>query len=256
MITDFEYIYNTFGGNCHIQNCNVFKRHFRNREKNHFEEENDRIMGVFDTIHCHFQHQYDIGIRLNSEEQNSNPSQKSKILRNKCSVRNKLIPMYMNNKYSQNLGQFKVNEKQQDSSLAKYSYSFDFHYKERFKNDQQFAFGKLRYSDTYVPPKHNSLKDELIANKIHCIDINDWDIQMTKAMDFKDTMVARKQYAKTQQRYHYLSAQAPYNPINFGYEDGTPLTTKHLIVLIMYCSFDKFQTDFTETYRKKKRSEE
>eukprot|EP01084_Bolivina_argentea_P276118 471050_1 len=66
--TDFHILYKMFGGECDIENCNSIRRRHSDRlsiQYNIDQCNNDR--NIFDTIHCHFQHSYDL-LRLTPNE--------------------------------------------------------------------------------------------------------------------------------------------------------------------------------------------
>eukprot|EP01084_Bolivina_argentea_P003814 7194_1 len=65
---EFETIANELGP-CDINNCTIFTRHFRDRNKIKFHSvSNHMATKVLDKIHCYYQHCYDIGNKLSSKD--------------------------------------------------------------------------------------------------------------------------------------------------------------------------------------------
>ena len=77
----------------------------------------------------------------------------------------------------------------------------------------------IKYYELYVPPKHKTLKEELTNNKIYCIDIKSWNIEMEKAMDLIQTINAKQSLAETKTYKKYLQYDQRH-PIHFGYTDN------------------------------------
>eukprot|EP01084_Bolivina_argentea_P010941 20428_1 len=70
---NFEYIYNYLGGQCIINQCQIVKRIYINRNIIHNEAADEDIKDIartqiMDKIHCFYIHSFDMGNRLNLEE--------------------------------------------------------------------------------------------------------------------------------------------------------------------------------------------
>eukprot|EP01084_Bolivina_argentea_P072067 130890_1 len=266
---------------CDPLKCNLLNSRYQNCFNINVINENYKLMCLMDvisTIHCHICHSYDIGSRLTKYERkqiddtkhdhhNEFESKLNEVTDGSYPINQKLIKLisFLNdkqlkcqkianntirtrsNKFSSNLYQTTTftNKKK---NLLQYSYSFPFVYKKQFQHLQTMYYG-WKVCELYVPSKHETLKDELVSNLIHCITLQSWNIVVSKAKYLKNTLNARKSYAKT--HTYYPKAQHSFShPIHFGYTDGSEITLNHLIVLRIYCEMDKLQSKFTETYRK------
>eukprot|EP01084_Bolivina_argentea_P283347 485229_1 len=65
---DFEYIYNKFGALCDITKCKLFERNYRNKNSNDLLKTYSAKQQIIDKIHCYYRHAFDIGNRLNLNE--------------------------------------------------------------------------------------------------------------------------------------------------------------------------------------------
>eukprot|EP01083_Nonionella_stella_P087749 244227_1 len=261
---DFEHIHNTLGGNCDQQTgrCIVIDRVLTSKrmslaqmQKKSTNTHTFHAKEICDVIHCHFRHGYDMGLRLNRDERaaisdcKNNEDEKSNtrihILNNKKMMRDihhtKATPW---NKYCTNLGQTKT--------LAKYSYSFEWHYNSKFKGWFSGAGRGRLIGDLYVTnKKHASLREELLDSTIYRIGKEQFDHVMERAAYQKMSTQGRKC------RAHFLSSNPnlPAHPSNSAYANGEPIAKEHLFVVIVYCCDDAFQYAFTQTYRATKKSD-
>ena len=182
----FEAVYKLFGGNCEATKCKKIQRHHRNREekdddnqKNANNETNKLVIieDIFNKIHCHIHHQYDIGYRLTNKQRmelnqwtddektddNDNMKNNAEIIKSRQTLKEKLLKSQQikpkkNNKFSSNLNQSVEHNmngygnNNDDASISKYSYSFPFIYKHKYKDSKKFSgHGNWTCSDLYIP---------------------------------------------------------------------------------------------------------
>eukprot|EP01084_Bolivina_argentea_P008667 16219_1 len=261
----FRAVYQMCNITCDALQCTHVIRHTRDNSLSYNNKQLDNKIECFEdimsTVHFHICHSYDVGTRITTNEQKQiddikEDDEKEKlfvlknILKNKLSIYERITCSKISSrhlhKFCTNFYQSKIEE---NTATSKYSYSFPFNYKEEFKNSSLIFRGIYKRSDLYVYPKHETLKDELINNKLCCIGIFQWETVMETVKLLKETENARTIYARTQ-NYNISFAHELHHPIHFGYTDGFPLQINHLIVLRIYCGFDYFQNKFSATYRK------
>eukprot|EP01084_Bolivina_argentea_P000945 1735_1 len=253
-----------FGANCNVNTCTTVSRHFRNVR--YHEKSLDckalSIKKILDTMHCHIYHAYDIGVRLTKNERkqiddlksNNNTDIKLTKLQNLLHVKKRLFEKLTQNqryskenKYLSNLCRVPIIDKDTDI-INGYSYSFPFTYHIHCKDLHQTAYFALTYAQLYVTPKFDTLKNEIVNNKIGSVSVDSWNIEMGKMLILKKTQNAKRLIANTKD-YGYNLQFLPSHPVHFGYTDGECIQEKHLMCLIIYCACDILQQKFTETYR-------
>eukprot|EP01083_Nonionella_stella_P127604 386487_1 len=185
-INDFEYIYESIGGQCELNQCDALRRQNRSRNEeneNDFKHRND----FYDTIHCHYRHQHDL-FRLTTTERQDVEDEKEeggrirklkRILNQKKErFRNEIASKRFdeNNKFATDLGQM-------HQAMSSYSYSYRFHYWTdndtglplSLDNDTGYSSKEL-----YVGPRYDTLKTELLYNPIATLSLFRWNNYMKK----------------------------------------------------------------------------
>eukprot|EP01084_Bolivina_argentea_P260586 440106_1 len=266
----FQYISaNLFGSDCDVIKCAIISRYYGYSITVDKTSKNKllSIKEILDGIHCHMCHGYDIGFRLTGQERSqvddfktsnkTKPSQVNAKLIKLQSIldakRSKFEHVTQNQRYSKSnkyaSGFCQVAFKDDNSgSINCYSYSFPFNYHTYCKHNNQIAYYHLTYAQLNVIHKHNNLKDEMLNNTICRIGILGWEIKFEKMICLRQTQVARKLRAKTNEYAKNLQFLVTH-PIYFGYKEDTAICGEHLMSLMIYCSFDTLQRKFTETYR-------
>eukprot|EP01084_Bolivina_argentea_P105896 189651_1 len=218
------------------RSCDPLK-YLRRRNKNYrmkinIDHKLISINEIVDKIHCHFLQSYDIGHRLGKHE-----------------------PLYVNNDIDENkCNQFIANIPRNQKfttdicSISNYSYSFPFGYTKKFKHSTTKILNWKCY-ELYVPPKYANLKDELTNNTISTITIEQFHYLYKNATYNLQTDIARSIIAETE---NYITDTTHFvdHPIYFGYRDGDPIQTNHLISVLLYCNYDCLQYEFSATFRK------
>eukprot|EP01084_Bolivina_argentea_P310706 537678_1 len=201
---------------------------------------------ILDKIHCHYQHSYDIGYKLgmaekdqilhNINEQKSTDDDEqfcinptlidiSKILKPKHEEYNS----YKHNKFSQ--------------LYDTYSFGFRFNYWDYHKNCDNINIAGLPVRDCYVPNKYSSLKEELTQNTVIRITYLQFQNELAKANQFKQT-----NYCKTIRSF-VLPFDVFHSNKHFGIPNDTEIFSEHLLAIIIYCAYTNLQFEFSKSYR-------
>eukprot|EP01083_Nonionella_stella_P166663 557861_1 len=258
--TDFDLIFKTFGGECTLSECHAIHRHYTCTDESNPHRADTRAL--FDQIHCHFQHSYDI-FRLRNDEKVDGFKALTAILNQKKNDFTQTVSTKRftnpNNKFSANLGLVPLAD---TSTSTAYSYSFNFTYLTLQEQDAMVSnipgfspyyalhsdglFG--RQSCVFPPHAHASLKEEVLQNEIATISTRCWDNTVKDAHRHQQTAHCRESFiANTDNNNDYRRFY--FHPSHFGYKDGDIITEKHIQCIIIYCSQDVFQSKYTATYR-------
>eukprot|EP01083_Nonionella_stella_P077250 210839_1 len=270
---EFDYILNAFDGTCDLEHCEKIRRYYRVDEKDDRERVNDNINknrrfieDLLDQIHCYVNHGYDT-FRFTKDERKqlkrlmdetdvkrdgvvdheeyfnliSTILERKKTRFNSVVLNNRFIGEA--NKFSSNMGQIVMRSEQKDDEIqhgltnrmTSYSFSYDFNYLDKCKHSTQMHSSGLT-KDFYVPPKHNSLKDELLYNSISQIDLYTWIAAYQRAEEQKKS----SQYRHTSATFGNGEEGPDYwrddSTLYYGYKEGDHMELKHLICLNLYCS--------------------
>ena len=107
-------------------------------------------------------------------------------------------------------------------------YFYDVKYKENDKIDYIYNIGYdkvYRYKDWFIGKKYKDIKDELLQNKICCIEKVQYNDLYTKCKYYMDTEYVLSEFKNMKKVY--------------------------LLAMMIYCNFDKLQYEFSKTYRRK-----
>eukprot|EP01084_Bolivina_argentea_P160094 278808_1 len=179
---EFKMIYNKFGF-CNIENCKLFKRNNRDRNKNEnglygINDKNKKqiiIEQILDKIHCFYMHCFDIGYKLtNSEKDIIN-----EIINDDYSLNNKQfqkLHQLLAKKHATHKSICPNNRNDRFNKYEQYSYGYRFWYSDGKKNS---AVG---YRKQNVPAKYKSFKEELINNSLSTINVEQLSMQHIMAV--------------------------------------------------------------------------
>eukprot|EP01084_Bolivina_argentea_P150186 262290_1 len=289
---EFENIYHKLiekcndGKVCELSDCLMMKRNYRNRSSmqsdfvdiyfNCNDMADIREQQILDKIHCFYFHSFDIGHKISYADsvliQQKVEQEEKKVDDDEIEHDTSIISLHkylMNKKQSSvHVNGFEriirdktkfcdtINSERcsMPQSAYLYSYGFTFFYWENYKNNietsdpihskNQEANPGYKLCDFYVKNKHKDLKNELLDNDICCIDMIHW-LMLTVTAD---------KHAKTN---HFKTFQCLTDTYEcaYGIKPGTTITSMHLLVIMVYCNFDKLQREFTETFRKLTKNE-
>eukprot|EP01083_Nonionella_stella_P251393 867404_1 len=241
---DFDFIVCELDGhNCDIMNCKMHRRNYRNRSNDkdddhqHMDVNEAVYVDIMDTAHCYFVHCYDVGKRLTrSEKQLTHCANDEKHdtlntfeqqLTSKELVKIKSILQEKQDTFETLNGEV-INTKFNQISDA------CTHTNGKFSFGNQFFYGyegEFQDPDAMIEvhPIYNSLKDELVSNKLSVITINQFINQCKKAQ-----IHFRSRYRKT----HFPK-----------------LSIECILAMMIYCCFDPLQAAFSKTYRNQNHDE-
>eukprot|EP01084_Bolivina_argentea_P046356 85369_1 len=168
---EYEHIYQQFGGFCDISNCASFNRNHRDRNNNNKLTKlyNSNIINeilwiqMFDRIHCHYRHCFDIGHRLTSTEKNQLMQQDQTdidIERNQYfeNTNMKCLCKLLSTKIT--IPKLTARFQNKQIEYKKYSCGI------KFKYDKDDGIKCDKYDNPlYVKPAYLNFKQELISNK-------------------------------------------------------------------------------------------
>eukprot|EP01084_Bolivina_argentea_P037595 69540_1 len=270
---EFDEVYHTLrasvydGSTCNASQCLLIKRNRRNRFQITTQDNISRRLyfgrneivpqQLFDRIHCHFFHTFDIGYRLTDEEKHKIESE-FKALKNEDTVYDHFaINTHKAMKSKPQLLQHISAPKNKFVSHAsaeqpkQYSYSIRFFYWDVYKdndNTHDLVLGiknpdaandKYTLGQCYVPNKYQNFKQELLYNEICHISNDQWERVDKKATHHIKTNLSRT--------ICYLHNRAWL----YGIRQKQQITKDHLIAIMVQCNFDVLQAKFRETFRKK-----
>eukprot|EP01084_Bolivina_argentea_P068594 124847_1 len=242
--------------------CEAITRHYKDRE---LDDNNvSSTVQLLDKLHCHFAHCYEIGLKLtnrerdtlntyNIEHKNSDDCQEmdehimnlKNILNKKQSYVNKTFNVNCTkNKYCTNLGKSSVKPNI-------YSYSFRFYYWSYFKylNKSHRDNNGYTFAELSIPQKYSNLKQELTQNAIASISM----IQYKKTYNTAKSNIQTDVYKQIKCKINELSMDilqnTPFHLSNYGIKNNAAITVSHLLSVVVYCSYDKLQRTFSETFR-------
>eukprot|EP01084_Bolivina_argentea_P213367 362393_1 len=249
---DIEIIYEQFGGFCDIFACNVFKRNYRNRNKQQMALRNySAQQQIIDKIHCYYCHIFDTGYRLKASEQKRIESVKeqkydtvddtkqnfingklfllNQIIKNKTHKNCKELKQKGNTKFNQLL------QNKEDIIRNDKSYCFGLKFKYGYDGEELNTYNECFEKDTKainVLNKYSSLKQELISNKISSISISQYESEYKKAQIHFDSDYCKQKFRPvTEYKYKWL------------------FCVEYVLALMIYCNFTELQYQFSKTFR-------
>eukprot|EP01084_Bolivina_argentea_P255422 429590_1 len=256
---------------CEFRKCLPLRRNQRDRLTNATDIYNnlDDIIEeqVLDTIHSYYLHTFDIGHKLMSNEKlsilknteiNANTDHDIVALRMRKllnSKRNALCNVDGLERLNNLSTKFSAN----GSELDRYKHGQRFYYWNWYKNQSisndpahslplmcdvadmalTHCFSSHPLSYWYVENKYVSFKEELLCNKLCCIDETIWIQLIQKATLHIDTEHVKQMQCPRRESAKFYEMQY-----------GDSMTEKHLIAMMLYCNYDKMQRKLSETYTK------
>eukprot|EP01083_Nonionella_stella_P094217 264282_1 len=243
--TKHTHIYQTFGGECDLLQCAIVKRHISHRTtRNKLDHRSQFAQQTMDQIHCDIRHEHHFGTRFTPEEVKAIGVDRTiaiGILRRRQEI---LHEHFNYDRFTNSNNKYVSTMNQLEFSNNTYSYSLPFNYQPECRDRHEVCWNGLTYSQLYVPPKYESLKEELLAHSSDCI---------LYVLDYKAKRLAQTQAAKeikaNCQNYLKQKSNEPDHPSKYKYEDGSSLTVAHIAVVVIYCDNDAFQYGFSQSYR-------
>eukprot|EP01084_Bolivina_argentea_P014780 27641_1 len=208
---DFECIYNSLGGFCHMYTCNHFTRKIQYSSKIETIIDNINVkIQILDKIHCFYRHSYDLGYRLTSRDkaiikkQNTTTNTKTayikKILSHKRHINN--TEYAIRDKRGKKYCQLSISEEKSASCMPDtnnfntYSYGYEFKYDYQGENADKDAI--------IVSPKFSSLKEELTINDIIIIPVEVFNNEYKKAQIYFSSKYRKQNYKTYEEIPQYM----------------------------------------------------
>eukprot|EP01084_Bolivina_argentea_P185445 319784_1 len=230
---EFELIYDTLGGFCDIEQCNIFKRNHRDRcQYNNVERKvNDKIalhVAILDKIHCFYSHSFDIGHRVTVNEKNSlkgDMKMQNHILSNKHKLYRRICGVQRRNKFNKFMTVMQHDETDIKRDAILYDYGYLFEYTQHKCTCNICICEVKNHISTPVNQKFKSLKHELIANSIASLTVEQYNLEYQKA------------------RTHFHSYYCKNLRQKYGFK------MDHILGIMIYCNYDFLQHEFSKTFR-------
>eukprot|EP01084_Bolivina_argentea_P250612 419982_1 len=150
-------------------------------------------------------------------------------------------------------------KKTKDDEITHYSFGYRYYYWEYYRRNLDVIDRNLRYcvigedyeqdnknttlSQWYIPEKYINLKNELLNNTLCVISVLQWELHCQKADHYMKTMTVK--CIKCQKLSTNFDPSSMY-----GIAISQPISSNHLVAVMVYCNQDVLQARFTETYRK------
>eukprot|EP01084_Bolivina_argentea_P036057 66736_1 len=298
---DFDYIYQALGAyKCDIKKCQMFARNYRDKEKykdhnntlklynvhsDKIEQPDDiihtiSIQQIFDRIHSHYFHSYDIGLKFSLKENsdiqlcmdkdymgdkydNNNTLTAKRTFLAKTqdilSTKHKVSRCSANeNRFRVNFGEqlgseghneVKSNEDKDDVKDEKmYSFGYRFYYWDYYFSNKDYDEHNFNHEtcrpykleDWYIQEKYDCLKDELLNNDLYSLSKSQYESLLQKAV--KNLLC---EYGKT------IQCKRDKWDKKYETKKGDIITLEHILAMMTYCNYDQLQHVFSATYRKK-----
>eukprot|EP01084_Bolivina_argentea_P254241 427390_1 len=156
------------------------------------------------------------------------------------------IKQMMNHKIFQSIQHY-----MQQFQLSKYSFKigYRFYYWKYYAKKDETLSGKQPYQNIhdhggfniwqlYIPLKYRSLKHEILNNHVFALNIEQFNISFTKALQYIATEKAKCIVAHPNIFYLY-----------YGIAEETPLSINNLLSIIFYTDWSNLSYEFSKTFR-------
>eukprot|EP01084_Bolivina_argentea_P181735 313829_1 len=237
----FEYVYNLFGGFCDAKKCGIVsakcKRKIDEIKLNSISVDTIVKKQIFDKIHCHYQHAYDIGFKLTKREKNIlfHMTHKEE---NEVPINNQITGIFEILQKKHTLlscfrrRRFQFNIEMQNNNVThdqKYHYGFEFEYEKEHHDADDYK--NVDYYIGYIEAVFSSFKEEMISTGMLIQQFNN------------ELKKAEKHFISN---YCKIAANEGFNNKNSRFK----LQLHHVLAVMIYCNFDKLQFEFSKSYRK------
>eukprot|EP01083_Nonionella_stella_P111602 327478_1 len=254
---EFETIYNALGGHCDIATCEQFKRHntYRDHTSIGITKPSTNLKDIYgvdddidvthkqivDKIHCFYRHCYDIGNRLNSEQNAQRILSKTeddtfsvfKAYQKTQGIHAGYHARYK--KFTSFGGESKTEPQEMFSVGTEFCY---------FEKCLALSTGKAEPVDdlsNVVPKKYYSFKEELTHNNVAIITAEQFDNELAKS----------KLHMRSRKCKQWMSAIKAIQATRITRQ----IQLFHILSLMIYCNFTHLSAIFSATYRQKTQDE-
>eukprot|EP01084_Bolivina_argentea_P168724 292537_1 len=271
----FEYIYNTLIQEdlfCDIKNCVAYRRNNRDRNQN-IEDDEQKLSSIIptevdfiDCIHCYFLHSVDTGLRIVNEKNNATDvdekeneyiDNETRHVRFRLSkTQNRMTELRGTSRVKQSKfitqlitidNEENEEERNEDDNHEPSDYKFGLRFSyEKQRKVAQSDFTYEDFSDAYDFPNlcalYSDLKQEIISNKIHELDITTFNNAYQKAVKLMTSSNYVKCIKCTEKEWCL--------PYWYEVEYESLLTINHILSIIFYCDYDQLSYHFSSSFRR------
>eukprot|EP01084_Bolivina_argentea_P276004 470825_1 len=248
----FECIYKEIMDNeleCDINECLIYLRNNREREKTLVEYETNLAvyMDILDSIHCYFIHSVDFGFRMivkpPIDDKNDSVAYDAEF----ASLKAYLSPI------KKNLETIKTKNRLSNKFITETKFYENSEESKEEKNEEnnvsycckdgEYNFGQhFEYWNGSKKPKYSTLKAEITANKIFCIDMDAFNEVFKKANVLLHNSNVIKAITSCKE-----------NKMN--YKKGILLNEENIVCVILYTDYSILCYHFCETFKPNKSNE-
>eukprot|EP01083_Nonionella_stella_P150735 480661_1 len=264
----FEWICNELKGVCDVEDCIIFKRHYRDRQREQTDDlysasEDAFKYQMLDKMHCFCRHSFDIGYKVRGKDMESLNDHEMKhnthlintemvhfvqtISNNRRSIisNNDIMKSRTNAKYNQmKLCQEETKTQPDDSEHDKSNAIFSFGTLFKYGDDDKNIGVHQKY--ICVSPKFGSLKEELTQNDICGLNMQQFTNEYKKSKVHLNSRYCRQNRAKQRiTEWQYKGAFYSYGLYDYSWEG---MSLRHLLSIMIYCNYDVVQHYLSKTY--------
>eukprot|EP01084_Bolivina_argentea_P042146 77747_1 len=223
---------------CNIKTCQIFSRNYRDRndEKNRLSDikniDDSVCCQIFDKMHCHYSHSFDIGRRLLSTDKVN-------------TLNNQLISQTNSMLCNQSKNIKNTGFHRRYQCIKNYHYGFVFRY--GYQWEKRFGIplgcGKHRKKTLFLhklKPKHSSLKEELTQNMVSTISLQQFNIEYGKAQKFFDSKFCKHAFPSQLERRNINQKKC---------QKIWEFKLEYILSLMIYCNYTNLSYEFSLSYR-------
>eukprot|EP01084_Bolivina_argentea_P276002 470821_1 len=233
---------------CDISKCFIYLRNHRNREKGVVQTDEDLCLyDILDCIHCYFIHSVDFGFRMivkpPIDDKNDSVAYDAEF----ASLKAYLSPI------KKNLETIKTKNRLSNKFITETKFYENSEESKEEKNEEnnvsycckdgEYNFGQhFEYWNGSKKPKYSTLKAEITANKIFCIDMDAFNEVFKKANVLLHNSNVIKAITSCKE-----------NKMN--YKKGILLNEENIVCVILYTDYSILCYHFCETFKPNKSNE-
>eukprot|EP01083_Nonionella_stella_P281858 959275_1 len=129
----------------------------------------------------------------------------------------------------------RISDTNNSNCIGMHYYYWDY-YKNKNEEDRMYHPG-CTYSDWYIPRKYDTFKQEMLSNKIHCVDISVFNYVLFKA----NVLLQQSDFIQS-----IKSSMAPM----YGIQEDYKITVDIIMALIFFTDFERLRNAFVRTFKR------
>ena len=246
------------GGKCDYSECQMGQRYYRNKRQD-IEMKGMFWKDLMDSVHCYLYHLEDFGYRVNLSDVGLKDPDDDDVGEDCVDDRFSLIydRVKKGNDKKQETNKYNISiddeEKKGDDdvqNMISFSIGFIFYYWQHYKSmdSKTEKFDNINdlsgYSpaELYVDKKYGSLKQEILQNEICTLTADQFNDSLQKCFLYIESQKAKEMKA---------SGGSFLDELKYGISVDKPISSAHLISVILYCDWTELCTSFSGTFRRK-----